>query len=96
MGRAALVCSLVGIFGWQGLPLIRQLLLRIGWQSAELHQLMQLAQSWTTPGTLVALVVGTIGLFRFQSQSALVGLVLALATVLLPVLLRLYSYLLVQ
>ena len=96
LGWAALVCSVVGMVGWHGLPLLQHLLEGMGWNHSGLQRGVQLTQAWLTPGTLVALVVGTVGLFRFQFRLALVGLVVALATAGLPVLLKIYGYLLQQ
>jgi len=94
LGWAALVCSVFGVVGWHGLPLVSQLLAGLGWHRPEIQRMLQLAQAWTSPGTLVALVVGSIGLFRFQSQMAFVGLIVAFGTILLPTVVKFYTYLL--
>ena len=88
------MCSVAGAVGWLGLPLTSQLLTETDWVGPNTHRSFQLVQAWTSPGTLVALVVGSIGLFGFHSRLALVGLIVALSTFLIPILLKLYPYLL--
>ena len=93
LGVATLFCAVLGIFGSMILPLLVQLLETLDLLTENISFVVLYMRAWTGPGTLIAIVIGAVGVWGFRSKLALFGVMLALIPVVMALATRMSLYL---
>ena len=82
-GWASLLSAVAGIFGTLVMPWVISTLDALDLTSPELWTFLFAVRNYTSPGILIAIIVGTIGYWGFRSRMARISLFLAAVPIVL-------------